>query len=254
MTPFHDAHCHLVQYKNVDEIITQAIENDVYKIIAVSMFEEEFQKILELHNKYPKLVVPALGIHPIAVSDKTDIEKLLERVEKQIIENLKVLKIIGEIGIDKYFSKDADVWKKQREIFEKILEIAEDNELGVSIHAKYAEVEIMDILDKYNINPTIIHWYSANKKSIKRGIANKYYYSVNLSIEYSKNVQDLVILTPIDQLLTESDGPVKYKQLNLVGKPHLMSRVVKNIAKLKKLQFDEVKISLHNNFKKIIKE
>ena len=252
MNTFHDSHCHLTQYKNIDKIIQESLDNKVSKIVAVSMFKRENIEVLNLYKKYPEIIIPALGIHPISISNKTKIDILFQEVESLIKKNIKNLKIIGEIGLDRYFTKDPKILKKQRDIFNNFLSLSEEFRLGVTVHGKYAESEIMDILEGYNIKPIIIHWYSTTNNLIRRGIDNEYYYSVNFSVLYSKKVQNLVKITPIKHLLTESDGPVKYKPINLTGKPQSIPKVVSEIANLKKLEMDKVSINLNHNFKKIL--
>ncbi|TFF88194.1 MAG: hypothetical protein EU549_03470 [Promethearchaeota archaeon] len=253
MISYYDAHCHLTQFKNINRIITKCLENNVDKIIAVAMFKKENEEVLELNKKFSETVIPALGIHPLAISDNTNTEKMYKSIKKLIVENLERVKIIGEIGLDKYFSKDPKIWKKQESIFNDFLTLAEKRGLGVTVHGKSAELEILETLEEYSINPTIIHWYSTDsRKLIKRGIDDGFYYSVNLSSNYSKNVINLIKETPISRLLTESDGPVKYKPLNLIGSPLLIPKVVENIANIKKLNKKEVGSILSDNFKKIM--
>ncbi|MBD3229549.1 MAG: hypothetical protein GF329_15315 [Candidatus Lokiarchaeota archaeon] len=253
MIEYHDSHCHLTQFNNINKIISKAIQNNVNNIIAVSMFQNENEKILELNQRFSNIVIPALGIHPIAISDKADVNDLYKKVEKLIYDNLNSVKIVGEIGMDRYYSKNPKVWNKQEILFKDFLALAEKIGLGVTVHGKSAELEIMETLEEYSINPTIIHWYSTNtRKLIKRGIDNGFYYSVNLSSSYSKKVIHLIKDTPINQLLTESDGPVKYKPLDLIGSPSLIPKVVENIANIKKLNEKEASLILSDNFKKIM--
>ena len=87
---------------------------------------------------------------------------------------------------------------------------------------------------------------------IKKGIDNGFFYSINFSVKYSKNVRNLVKLTPINRLLTESDGPVNYKKLNIIGRPSLIPTIIKDIVEIKNLQKDFVIENLQRNFEKII--
>ncbi|MHA1831665.1 MAG: TatD family hydrolase [Candidatus Helarchaeota archaeon] len=252
MSYYHDSHCHLTQFKEVKNVIKDAIYKSVRKVVVVSMFKEENKKVLELYHQFPDVILPALGIHPITINSNSDIENLFGTVIKLIEQNLSIIKIIGEIGLDRYYTKDPNIWEKQKSIFNKFLSFSEKHKLGVTVHGKNAESEIMEILETYKISPIIIHWYSANEKLIKKGIDNGFFYSINFSVKYSKNVRNLVKLTPINRLLTESDGPVNYKKLNIIGKPSLIPTIIKDIVEIKNLQKDFVIENLQRNFEKII--
>jgi len=60
-------------------------------------------------------------------------------------------------------------------------------------------------------------------------------------------------LSPIDRLLTESDGPVPYKPLNLIGSPGLIPQIVSEIAKIKQLTERDTAVQLDKNLKTILK-
>ncbi|MHA1270403.1 MAG: TatD family hydrolase [Candidatus Helarchaeota archaeon] len=252
MIQFHDAHCHLTQFKNIKQIINDSLNNKVTKIIAVSMFREENHKVLKLYQNFSDIISPAFGIHPIVITKDDDIDILFEETCQIIKENINITKIVGEIGLDKYFSRDPKVWDMQKELFKKFLTFSEKHNLGISVHGKYAERDVLDILESFKIRPTIIHWFSTNDELIKRGIDNDYYYSVNFSAKYSKNVQNLIKMTPLNRLLTESDGPVKYKPINLIGSPILIPEVIKEISRIKNLEFKEVATIIQRNFEMII--
>ncbi|MHA1250564.1 MAG: TatD family hydrolase, partial [Candidatus Helarchaeota archaeon] len=65
---YHDSHCHLLQFKNIDNVIKEASAYNVTKIVAVSMYKDENFEVLKLAQKYPNIIIPALGVHPIVIS------------------------------------------------------------------------------------------------------------------------------------------------------------------------------------------
>ena len=249
---YHDSHCHLLQFKNIDNVIKEASAHNVTKIVAVSMYKDENFEVLKLAQKYPNIIIPALGVHPIVISKKTDIIELFNEIAELIKKNIAKIKFIGEIGLDRYFSKDKDIFNKQKQIFEKFLGIAEKYKLNVSIHGKNAENEVLEILRSFKIKTKIFHWLSVNdSKIIKKAIEDGFHFSVNFSIKYSKKVQNLVKNAPLNKLLYESDGPYKYKG-GTQGTPILIPMIAKDISNLKKLNTDEICRSLQKNFENIL--
>ena len=66
-----DCHCHLADDDfdaDIDEVVSRAKEANVKAVIVCAEFSSQFQKILDLSKKYPGFCKPALGIHPVQVS------------------------------------------------------------------------------------------------------------------------------------------------------------------------------------------
>jgi len=59
-----DAHCHLEQIGSSSTAIENALKSGVTKICAVSDSYESMQKVLELKNQFPDVVVAGFGLHP----------------------------------------------------------------------------------------------------------------------------------------------------------------------------------------------
>lgn len=67
---FVDCHCHLADPQfdeDVDEIVSQAKDNNVKAIIVVPEFFDQFEKVLNICSRYPDFLFPCLGIHPVQV-------------------------------------------------------------------------------------------------------------------------------------------------------------------------------------------
>uniref|UniRef100_H3A7H3 TatD DNase domain containing 3 n=1 Tax=Latimeria chalumnae TaxID=7897 RepID=H3A7H3_LATCH len=65
---FVDCHCHLSArdfQEDVEEVIEQAKQSGVAAIVAVAEYSEEFERIIELSNRYHGFVMPCLGVHPV---------------------------------------------------------------------------------------------------------------------------------------------------------------------------------------------
>ena len=76
-----------------------------------------------------------------------------------------------------------------------------------------------------------------------------YYFSVNPSILGGSTHIEVVEENDISQLLTESDGNVKYKINNerIVGTPKLVPQIIEKIASLKSETTNNVSTVLHAN-------
>ena len=123
-----DTHSHIDMIEDIslDEILKNAIENDVKKIIIPAADIKSFDKIIELSNKYEQ-VYGMLGVFPEEA--KTWNDDILDEIREKVTQNKKIIGI-GEIGLDYYWDKTfIDL---QKDIFIKQIKLA--NELNLPIN------------------------------------------------------------------------------------------------------------------------
>jgi TatD DNase family protein len=247
---FFDTHCHLTLFKDIPSILAKAKEKGVTHIFAVAMYYKDNWDVLELAKEYSE-IIPGLGIHPIEVPNLTNVEEKLETIDQLLLANR--IRIVGEIGLDRYFVKDKQMWNKQEEILKHFLEFASQNELVVNLHGKDAEGTLFQILSQYDLRAVQVHWFAGSPELIKEGIKRGYYFSVTPAVYYSDKMRRVVELVPLDHLLSESDGPVRYKgQQPFNGEPALMEDVVREIAQIKQADSQEVEQILYNNAQNLV--
>ncbi|MHA1131429.1 MAG: TatD family hydrolase [Candidatus Helarchaeota archaeon] len=247
---YFDTHCHLTLFKDIPLIISKAKEKMVQYILAVSMYYKDNWNVLELAVKSSE-VIPALGIHPIEAPTLPNIEEKLGIIKSLIEENN--IHVIGEIGLDRYFIKEEPLWKKQEKVLKYFLEIATNYGYTVNLHGKYAEKELFKVLLDYDPGQIIVHWFGGGPTLIKEGIERGFYFSVTPAVRYSQKMQKVVELVPLEHLLSESDGPVKYQgKTTFIGEPALMEIVVKEIARIKQQNYKDIEQVLFKTAKKLL--
>ncbi|MFW9930517.1 MAG: TatD family hydrolase [Candidatus Thorarchaeota archaeon] len=232
-----DVHCHLNLYLNLDEIINEANQAGVKKIIAVAMSSLSQKRILEIAEEFDS-VYPALGIHPEEVEMNKNIETELESISDLIISNQSHLCAIGEIGMDHYFIKNKNLYPLQTKIFTQMLSLAQKLNLPINVHSKGAETLIFEMLPSYKVPNVNIHWYSGPEKYIKLGLDRGYYFSITPAVKYSPAMKKTVTLVDLDHLLLESDGPVKFRGKS--GTPTMVKEVLNEVATIKKEDVKEL--------------
>ena len=139
-----DAHAHLEHklFKDVDEVIKRAEKAGIKVIINAGTNPETNKSTLQLSRRYT-IVKSALGIHPTdSISlTKKEIDKELKFIEK----NRSNIIAIGEIGLDHHWHKKEKEFTKQKEIFKKLLILAEKLHKPVFIHSRNAVKETLEI-------------------------------------------------------------------------------------------------------------
>jgi len=243
-----DVHCHINLYLTIEQVIKNARDNGVEKIVAVAMSSISQERVLEIARQY-KEVYASLGIHPEEVKMNEKIEQQLDSIITLIKKNKNYVCAIGEIGLDHYFVKDKELYPLQRTIFEKMLLLAQELNLPVNLHTKGAEKAVFNILPSYNIPNVNIHWYTGPEKFLNLGIDREYFFSITPAISYSPAVKKVALNVDKEHLLLESDGPVKYS--GEVGVPAMVKNVLHAISKLREIKSDELEKQIEENTRKI---
>ena len=197
-----DTHAHLDELLNIESAVDRARKSGIVGIIAVGINQISNIKIIELSIKYKDYVFPAIGIHP------SELEGNSEEMIKYVGQNADSCVAIGEIGLDYWLKEDKE---KQKKTFKSLLEIALNNNKPVSIHSRGAWEETYNIVEYMNIKKAVFHWYSGPLEVLKKILAKGYYISASPSSEYSKKHRESIYQTPLENLLLETDCPVKYK-------------------------------------------
>jgi len=248
---FVDAHIHLSdeEYADcVEEIITNAKKANVVALVSNSMDLKTSIESLKLAEKYRGMVYAALGVHPWSVQTLTD-EELLEVIE--LVSEKKAggrLVAVGEVGLDIKYEK---IWDKQLRVFEEMLRVAERLALPVIIHSRGTTTQIVDILPSYSLKKVLLHWFSNPISALTNVIEKGYYITEGPPAVYSNGIQEVVRRIPLTNLLTETDGPVRFFRQPFNGKrtsPAFIPAVVEAIAKIKKVSVEEAAEQIAKNF------
>jgi TatD DNase family protein len=246
-----DAHIHLSddEYSGcVEEIIAEAKDSGVVALVSNSMDLKTSIRSLELAKQYRGMVYAALGIHPWNVNALTEEE--LQQIMKLISEKRRTdsLIAIGEIGLD---FKYATIWDKQLMVFNEMLHLAEKLELPVIIHSRGTTAKIVEMLPSYNLKKVLLHWFSNPISALSKVIDSGYFITEGPPTAYSNGIREVVKRTPLTNLLTETDGPVRFFKQPFQGKrttPAFISTVVRSIAEIKKVEVESVAEQISKNF------
>jgi TatD DNase family protein len=248
---FVDAHIHLSdeEYQGcIGEVLKEAEDSKVVALVSNSMDLKTSAKSLELAEQFKGTVYAALGIHPWTVNKLTDDElhQTLVLIKEQA--RNKSFVAIGEIGLD---SKYTDIWEKQLKIFDAMLHIAEELELPVIIHSRGTTVQIVDLLPSYRLQRVLLHWFSNPISALSKAVEIGCYISEGVPTVFSDGIRDVVKKVPIDRLLTETDGPVRFYRPPFKGKrttPAFIPEIVNAMAELLKLPPESVADQVAKNF------
>ena len=203
MLIFFDSHTHLMdeQFDGIrDEIVENAKKNQVMYMTTIGYNEATSREAVKDAGKYEG-VYATVGLHPENVEEYNNFDYIYE-----LAKNPKVV-AIGEIGLDYHWGGDKE---RQKELFIKQIEIA--NELGkpVVIHSRDADMDMLEILKNHKIeNGFVMHCFSSSTEILKEVLKLGAYVSIAGPVTF-KNARSLIEvakLIPEDKLLIETDAP-----------------------------------------------
>jgi len=246
-----DAHVHLsdAEYtEHTEELVSDAKNSSVVALVSNAMDLQTSIESLKLAEKHPGLVYAAVGIHPwnVNVLKENELDETLKLISEQA--EKKSVVAIGEIGLDSKYEK---IWDKQLMVFDKMLRLAETLALPVIIHSRGTTTQIVEMLPSYNLKRVLLHWFSYPLNALSQAVSHGYCITEGPPAAYSNGIREVVAQVPLTNLLTETDGPVKYYKPPFNGqltKPSFIRTVVEAIAEIKKMNVDDVADQVAKNF------
>lgn len=246
-----DAHIHLSdpEYaQHTDEVIADAKNSGVNALVSNATDLGTSVASLELGERNPNLVYTALGIHPwnINVLKDNELDDTLKLIQDQA--QKKTIVAIGEIGLDSKYEK---TWEKQLEVFDKMLQMAEKVNLPVIVHSRGATERIVDMLPSYKLKNVLLHWFSYPLVALSKAVEHGYCITEGPPTVYSSGIREVIEQVPLTNLLTETDGPVKYYKQPFNGqltKPSFVRLVVEAVAEIKRMSAEKIADQIATNF------
>lgn len=207
---FFDTHCHLDMLKKISpqEAVDLAKEQQVNHLVTIAVRPENQDDVISIAKKFDH-VYCTQGIHP------HDAQHFDENCKKKILENIKSAKenkvvAYGEIGLDFHYNYSEP--EKQKEVFEEQLQIGIDHDLPIVIHTRDADDDTLAILKNFEGHfkkPAILHSYTSGKDLAQYALTQNFYLGFNGIITFKKadEVRAVLEMTPVEQLLFETDAP-----------------------------------------------
>ncbi len=162
---------------------------------------------------------------------------------------------IGEIGLDFHWVKDTSTYPAQRKVLEYFIAAAAEQKKFVNLHTKAGEKEILDLLEKYDVQRAIIHWYSGPLDILQAMIDFGCYFTIGVEVLYSDYIKQIAKAVPDHLLLTETDNPGALKWLKKndeIGMPKAIVNVVETVAELRQSTPKRIKNVIQANFSRMI--
>jgi TatD DNase family protein len=246
-----DFHAHLDDEKILhflDEIIKRAIDSGVNLIISPSVNLDSALKIIEISKKFEN-VLPMIGIHPSEIDNFKD--ENLNQLE-DLIKKEKIIGI-GEIGLDYTYKTDKN---KQKEIFEKQLQLAEKYKLPVVLHIRETFSDIFEILKKFKVIP-IWHSCTGNLEEVEKFLEYGGFISFSgiITFKNANRLREIVKIVPLERIFLETDSPYLTPEpyRGKINEPAYIKFVYQKVAEIKNIEIEKISNIIRNNFENFFK-
>lgn len=250
-----DTHAHLdfpELYNRLDEVLKNALENGVKRIVTISTNLNKIDKIIEISENY-KEVFHTVGVHPNEVlkdKNNSNYEMILN-----LSKNEKCVGI-GECGLDYHYGNDSKA--EQKASFITQINVSRATNLPLIIHARDADKDMINILEnEYKNGPfkAILHCFSSGKDLALCGLNLGFYISFSgiVTFKSAKLIQEIATLIPDDKILVETDAPYLSPTplRGSVNEPKNCSITAKYLADIRKCEFSTFIDQLYMNSFKI---
>ncbi|XP_020863537.1 deoxyribonuclease TATDN3 isoform X3 [Phascolarctos cinereus] len=230
VTPgFVDCHCHLSAAdfdSDLEDVLERAKKANVLAIIAVAEHSGEFEKIMQLSDRYMGFVLPCLGVHPV--------QGLLPEDQRSV--TLKV-------GLDfsPRFARTDEHKEEQRQVLIRQIQLAKRLNLPLNVHSRSAGRPTVNLLRKEGAEKVLLHAFDGRPSVAMEGVSAGYFFSIPPSSARSEQKQKLIKQLPLSSICLETDspalGPVKQER----NEPRNISISAEFIAQVKGISVEEVR-------------
>jgi TatD DNase family protein len=190
----------------------------------------------------------AVAIHPNEAPDATDddlaaIDALAED---------PVVVAIGETGLDHYRT-DENAWVRQEDGFRRHIEIARRTGKVLMIHDRDAHADVLRVLDDAGApEKVMLHCFSGDEAFARDCVERGYVLSFagNVTFKNAQNLRDAAALTPLNQLVVETDAPflTPMPHRGRANGPQLIPLTVRALAAVKGIDEAELATGVADTF------
>ena len=252
-----DSHCHLIHEKNtlsIDEIIDNAKNNNVCKLLNISTQKDDFEQCIKLSETY-KDVYTSIGIHP------HESNQMNEYIYQKIFELSSHNKVvgIGETGLDYFYNHSKK--KSQIDSFLQHIKVSQLTNLPLIIHMRDAEEDMIEIIEKeYKKKPFsgVIHCFTGSLSFAEKLLKIGFYFSVSgiITFKNSNDLRDTVSNIPMNKIMIETDSPYlsPVPVRGTVNQPANILHTLEYMSKLYNLDLENFRDISTNNFFNLFKK
>ncbi|MFH0264923.1 TatD family hydrolase [Vibrio rumoiensis] len=203
-----DSHCHIDKlnyndlHLDVADVVAKAKQVGVEQMLSVGVTLEAFPAMLAMIESFNNIHA-SCGVHPLDCESDFDLATF-----KHYAAHSKVV-AVGETGLDFFYQPETA--RRQIELFEQHVEVANELDKPLIIHTRNARVETLDVLKNGHAERCggVIHCFTEDLAFAKAAMDLGFYISLSgiITFKQATELQSVVKQLPLDRLLIETDSP-----------------------------------------------
>lgn len=249
-----DVHTHtqfIAFREDQDEVIQRALDAGVWMVNVGTQADTSAAAVQTAH-RFKEGVYATIGLHPIHTAKSyhdaqelgSDDKGFTSRGEpfdyayyKNLAGDEKVV-ALGECGLD-YYRLESDTKEKQKEVFERHIELSQETKKPLMIHCRHAFEDLITIAQSsksaLRAPPGLVHFFSGTKENARALLDLGFSFSFGGVITFTRDYDEVVRYVPLERMVLETDAPyvtpVPYRGKR--NEPRYVEEVAKKIATLK---------------------
>ncbi|MGP1923767.1 MAG: metal-dependent hydrolase [Arsenophonus sp. NEOnobi-MAG3] len=246
-----DSHCHLdcLDYKNkhkdIDDVITKSVANEVKYILAVSTTLPGFismKKQIGPRNN----VAFSCGIHPLELNESYDFNELICLASGSEVVGL------GETGLDFYYQSKNQ--KLQKTSFRQHIRIGCQLNKPIIVHTREAKQDTLRILKEEQVSNCggVLHCFTEDKEMAKALLDLGLYISFSgiVTFRNAEQIRQAARMVPLDRILIETDAPylAPVPHRGKENQPAYIKYIAQFLAQIKGVNLEEIARVTTKNF------
>ena len=209
--------------------------------------KKSIEESIEIANSYDNVYLE-IGFHPSEANITT--EEDIIWLDNLIANNEKVV-AVGEIGLDYHWDKDNK--DKQKELFNKMIDLSIKHNLPVVIHSRDAFQDTYDILKEKKVIGDI-HCFSGNLDNAKMYIDIGFVIGIGGVLTFKNtNLKETVKEIPLEKIILETDSPYLSPEpfRGKQNEPKNVYYVAEELSRLTGKSLDEISKITEENIKRL---
>ncbi len=236
---------------DLDQILHNAKKHHVDKIILTTVDTASFIDNLKYcSNQYAVPLYTTWGLHPHRAKD---LSQFLNETKKLMESKPTSVKAIGEFGLD--FFRMISSKDEQEKAMHFFMDYAKEVHLPLFLHEREAFSAFHSILKEHNLsNKGVVHCFTGNKHEVRAYLDLDMYIGITGWLCDDRRNADLLEAMhyiPLEKMMIETDSPYlkprTVKSKSIRNEPAYLIHILKKIAEIKKMPFEDLSKILYNN-------
>ncbi|XP_018538467.1 putative deoxyribonuclease tatdn3 isoform X1 [Lates calcarifer] len=257
---FVDCHCHISAREfeeDLEVVIQRTREAGVKTLVAVTEEVGEFNRVLQLQHRYPDLVAPCFGIHPLQGGGGPEQRSVkpqdLDAALPLFYKHRERLVAIGEIGLDftPWCAPTQQDRDDQSTVFIKQLNVAKELDLPVNVHSRSAARVTIETLRERGISRALLHNFAGKPSVALEGVKAGYLFSFPPAVCRNQQRDKLIKQLPLEHICLETDSPALGLDKHVRNEPANIALSCRYIADVKGLSPQTVQLVTAQNARRL---